>query len=345
VSDVAEGAPLALSPGAQQRIRAAHRLVESVVRKGVRAYGVNTGWGALCDVVVKRIQTGAAVAKYRDEPCRGGGARARGDGGARHHRGRHQQFCARLFPALRVGRGWTGCWRFSPMICVPDVPVLGVGGYLTHMAHIALVLIGEGQALSHGRRSSGAEALQSMQLAPLVLGAKEGLCLVNGTPCATGLSGTRLGEDGAAARLGGCGRRHGPSRNCKVKSPAFDPEGPGGCACRRGWPVSVRPLRTMLTAAAFLRQSAGRRTQDPLSLRAVPAGAWRRARFIVARGPGRGRRISVGDDNPVVVGTPDEPRALSGRNAVGAALGLNLDSLGIAVAEIAAMSERAWIVS
>ena len=52
VADVAAGGRLALSEAAQARIRAAHALVESIVRKGVRAYGVNTGVGALCDVVV-----------------------------------------------------------------------------------------------------------------------------------------------------------------------------------------------------------------------------------------------------------------------------------------------------
>src|SRR5271170_7676444 len=52
VRDVAEGAPLALSDDAQARIRAARTLVESIVFKGVRAYGVNTGVGALCDVVI-----------------------------------------------------------------------------------------------------------------------------------------------------------------------------------------------------------------------------------------------------------------------------------------------------
>src|ERR1700730_2382114 len=72
--------------------------------------------------------------------------------------------------------------------CIPEVPALGSVGYLTHMAHIALVLIGDGRALCRGRSISGAEALQSMHLAPLVLEAKEGLSLVNGSPCATGLS-------------------------------------------------------------------------------------------------------------------------------------------------------------
>src|SRR5450432_4021502 len=52
IGEIAEGAPLALSHAAEERIRAARRLVESIVLKGVRAYGVTTGVGALCDVVV-----------------------------------------------------------------------------------------------------------------------------------------------------------------------------------------------------------------------------------------------------------------------------------------------------
>jgi histidine ammonia-lyase len=99
-------------------------------------------------------------------------------------------------------------------------------------------------------------------------------------------------------------------------------------------------LRTLLGGSDILRQSAGRRTQDPLSLRAVPQvhGAARDLFAHVAQVVDD--ELASATDNPVVVGTPDEPRALSGANAVGAALGLNVDSLGIAVAEIAAMSER-----
>jgi len=99
-------------------------------------------------------------------------------------------------------------------------------------------------------------------------------------------------------------------------------------------------LRTLLSGSAILQRSAGRRTQDPLSLRAVPQvhGAARDLFAHAARAVDD--ELASVTDNPVVVGTPDEPRALSGANAVGAALGLNMDSLGIAVAEIAAMSER-----
>jgi histidine ammonia-lyase len=336
VGDVAEGAPLALAHAAQDRIRAARTLVESIVAQGVRAYGVNTGVGALCDVVVnesKQAQLSRNIVM----------SHAVGVGPAL------EATAVRAIIAAAINNfahGFSGLRldvveRLLALLaqdCVPEVPALGSVGYLTHMAHIALVLIGEGWALSRGRRLSGAEALQSMHLAPLVLGAKEGLSLVNGTPCATGLSAVALARterlldwaDVAAAMT---------FENLEGQVTAFDA---GALRLRVSAGVAQvgERLRTLLGGSDILRQSAGRRTQDPLSLRAVPQvhGAARDLFAHVAQVVDD--ELASATDNPVVVGTPDEPRALSGANAVGAALGLNVDSLGVAVAEIAAMSER-----
>jgi histidine ammonia-lyase len=336
VGDVAEGAPLALAHAAQDRIRAARTLVESIVAQGVRAYGVNTGVGALCDVVVtesKQAQLSRNIVM----------SHAVGVGPAL------EATAVRAIIAAAINNfahGFSGLRldvveRLLALLahdCVPEVPALGSVGYLTHMAHIALVLIGEGWALSRGRRLSGAAALQSMHLAPLVLGAKEGLSLVNGTPCATGLSAVALARterlldwaDVAAAMT---------FENLEGQVAAFDA---GALRLRVSAGVAQvgERLRTLLGGSDILRQSAGRRTQDPLSLRAVPQvhGAARDLFAHVAQVVDD--ELASATDNPVVVGTPDEPRALSGANAVGAALGLNVDSLGIAVAEIAAMSER-----
>jgi histidine ammonia-lyase len=336
VGDIAEGAPLALSQGAQERIRAARTLVESLVRKGVRAYGVKTGVGALCDVVVnesKQAQLSRNIVM----------SHAVGVGPAL------EATAVRAIIAAAINNfahGFSGVRlevveRLQALLahdCVPEVPAFGSVGYLTHMAHIALVLIGEGSATSRGRRLSGAEALQSMHLAPLVLGAKEGLSLVNGTPCATGLSVVALGRterlldwaDVAAAMT---------FENLQGQVAAFDAD---ALALRVSAGVAQvgERLRSVLRGSAILQQSAGRRTQDPLSLRAVPQvhGAARDLFAHVAQVVDD--ELASVTDNPVVVGTPDEPRALSGANAVGPALGLNVDSLGIAVAEVAAMSER-----
>ena len=336
VADVAEGAPLALSHGAQERIRAARTLVESVVRKGVRAYGVNTGVGALCDVVVNESQQAQLSRNIVMSHAVGVGPAL-------------EATAVRAIIAAAINNfahGFSGVRlevveRLQALLahdCVPEVPALGSVGYLTHMAHIALVLIGEGSALSRGRRLSGAEALQSMHLAPLVLGAKEGLSLVNGTPCATGVSAVALVRterlldwaDVAAAMT---------FENLQGQVAAFDADALGLRVSAGVAQVGER-LRTLLGGSAILRQSAGRRTQDPLSLRAVPQvhGAARDLFAHVAHVVDD--ELASVTDNPVVIGTPDEPRAHSGANAVGAALGLNVDSLGIAVAEVAAMSER-----
>ena len=336
VTDGAAGAPLALSDDAQQRIRAARTLVESIVRKGIRAYGVNTGVGALCDVVVdesKQAQLSRNIVMSHavgvGPPLEAPEVRAimaaAINNFAHGFSGLRLEVVERLLALLAHD-------------CVPEVPALGSVGYLTHMAHIALVLIGDGRALSRGRSISGAEALRSMHLEPLVLGAKEGLSLVNGTPCATGLSAVALMRtqrlldwaDVTAAMT---------FENLQGQVAAFDADALGLRVSAGVRAVGER-LRTLLGGSAILRQSAGRRTQDPLSLRAVPQvhGAARDLFAHVAQVVDD--ELASVTDNPVVVGTPDVPRALSGANAVGAALGLMADSLGTAVAEMAAMSER-----
>jgi histidine ammonia-lyase len=336
IDDIAAGAALELSETAQARIRAAHGLVESIVRKGVRAYGVNTGVGALCDVVVTESKQAALSRNIVMSHAVGVGPPL-------------EPAAVRAIIAAAVNNfahGFSGVRlavveRLLALLrndCLPQVPADGSVGYLTHMAHIALAVIGEGTAGLNGRWVSGAEALRSMQLQPLVLGAKEGLSLVNGTPCATGLMGVALGRahrlldwaDTVAAMT---------FENLHGQSAVFAADALGLRVSAGVRQVGER-LRAALRGSEILRQSAGRRTQDPLSLRAVPQvhGAARDLLAQVARVVDD--ELASVTDNPVVVGTVDEPRALSGANAVGAALGLGADSLGVAVAEMAAMSER-----
>jgi len=336
VGAVAEGAQLALSRDAQGRIRAARALVESLVAKGVRAYGVNTGVGALCDVIVTRSQQQRLSRNILMSHAVGVGPALA-----------PTEVRAIIAAAINnFAHGYSGV-RLAVVDqllallahdCVPEVPAAGSVGYLSHMAHIALLLLGQGAARLRGRLVGGAEALQSLNVQALVLEAKEGLSLVNGTPCATGLAAIALlraqrlldWADAAAAMT---------FENLHGQLAAFDATALGLRHSPGVRQVGGR-LRELLAGSEILQRSAGRRTQDPLSLRAVPQvhGAARDSfaqAVMVVDG-----ELASATDNPVVIGTPDEPRALSEANAVGTALGLMADSLGIAIAEVAAMSER-----
>ena len=336
IGDVAEGAELALSEGARARIAAARTLVAAIVVKGQRAYGVNTGVGALCDVVIPESKQQQLSRNIVMSHAVGVGSPI-------------EATAVRAIIAAAVNNFSHGYSGVRPVVvdgllallngdCVPEVPSAGSVGYLTHMAHIALVLLGSGAVRSRGRLINGAEALQALRITPLVLEAKEGLSLVNGTPCATGLSALALCRtrrlldwaDLVAAMT---------FENLHGQAAVFDAEALG-LRVSAGVAAVGERLRTALRGSEILRRSAGRRTQDPLSLRAVPQvhGAARDLFAQVAQVV-EDELASV-TDNPVVVGTTDDPRALSGANAVGAALGLNVDALAIAVAELAAMSER-----
>ncbi|MEP6886354.1 MAG: histidine ammonia-lyase [Gammaproteobacteria bacterium] len=336
VADVAEGGTLGLSDAAQARIRAARALVESIVRKGVRAYGVNTGVGALCDIVIPESKQERLSRNIVMSHAVGIGSPL-------------EPMAVRAIIAAAINNFSLGFSGVRPAVvdallallefdCAPQVPAAGSVGYLTHMAHIALVLIGEGSARWHGRAVGGAEALASMRRAPLVLGAKEGLSLVNGTPCATGLSALALARtlrlldaaDITAAMT---------FENLHGQLAAFDADALGlrvSAGVRR---VGER-LRAALSGSVILERSAGHRTQDALSLRAVPQVHGAARDLFIRTAQVVDEELASATDNPVILGTADEPRALSGANAVGAALGLSADSLGIAVAEVAAMSER-----
>jgi histidine ammonia-lyase len=336
VAAIAEGAPLLLSEGAQLRIRGARRLVESIVGKGIRAYGVNTGVGALCDVVVEHSQLRHLSRNIVMSHAVGVGPLL----------GRCEVRAIMAAAVNNFAHGFSGVRldlveRLVSLLVldwIPEVPAQGSVGYLTHMAHVALVLLGEGWVQRGGERRVSAELLRALDLQPLVLEAKEGLSVVNGTPCVTGL--TALACLRAERLLNWADVISAMSfENLHGQLSAFDTEG----LALRGSPtisdVGER-LTSLLEGSALLAASAGRRTQDSLSLRAIPQvhGA---ARDVFAHTAAAvDTELMAVTDNPVVTGTEDLPRALSQANAVGAAIGFHADALAVAMAEVAAMSER-----
>lgn len=336
VARIGAGEPLALSDAAWERVAEASRIVERIVETGVRAYGVNTGVGALSDTVVDR-QSQSRLSRniILSHACGVGPLlpvrevrsiiAAQIANFAHGHSGVRPEVIRHLAAFLEHG-------------CIPEVPSKGSAGYLTHNAHSALVLIGEGRATVRGVSMSGAEALAAIGLTSLVLGAKEGLSLVNGTACATGLSALAVSRaerlldwaDAIAAltlEAAGC------------QMAAFD-ESVLALRLSAGIAKVGRRLRSRLQGSGLVAAALGRRTQDALSLRSVPhahGAAWdvfeQTARIV-------DQELASVTDNPAVSGTPEQPVVSSEAHAVAPALGQAADSLAIAIAQISAMSER-----
>jgi len=182
------GANVQLAVAAAKRISAARNLIDGWIRQGKTIYGVTTGFGALSDVAISGKDTSLLQKNILRSHAAGVGdpipvetVRAamalRIKDLARGHSGIRLKTTRHLIKLLNEN-------------IVPVVPAkgsVGASGDLAPLAHLALVLIGEGQAFIEGKRISGRRALAHAGLEPLVLGAAEGLALVNGTQVMTAI--------------------------------------------------------------------------------------------------------------------------------------------------------------
>ncbi len=335
VAKVASGNQLNLSAAALQRITEARVLVDAIVTARVRAYGVNTGVGALCDTVVDAQQLQALSRNIvMSHACGVGEPLSTAQ--------------TRAIMACAINNFAHGASGIRPLVVerlllllnsnlVPRVPRDGSLGYITMMAHISLVLLGEGQAHSADRMISGREALQLLGVPPLVLEAKEGLSLVNGTPDSTGLACVALEHasrlldwaDVIAAMT---------FENIGQNLSAFAPESLRFNASEPVRRTGARLVRLLADSRIISRTPT--RTQDAMSLRALPQvhGAVREC--FESTSAVVDRELASATDNPLVAGTAAAPTIHSGAHAVATGLALSLDALCIAIAKIAAMSER-----
>lgn len=336
VARIAHGESLELAPHVWARIEQASAIVDALVQSGVRAYGITTGVGALADRVVSREQQSAL---------------------SRHIVLSHSAGVGPALPKPEVraiiaaqinnfAHGKSGVrpdiiryyLKFLESGLTPVTPSRGSVGYLTHNAAIALLLIGEGKAELNGEILDGKTALAKIGLEPLTLRAKEGLSLVNGSACATGLSSLAVSR---MARL----------LDWADAIAALSLEAAGAqIDALSEFAVSVRPspgslevarkIETSLAGSQLIAAAKDRRTQDALSLRAIPHvhGAARDVFTSAARTVDQ--ELASVTDNPFVSGTPDTPHVQSEAHAVAPHLAQAMDSLAIALAQLSIMSER-----
>ena len=328
-----------LAPRALERVEASRRTVEKILAEERVVYGVNTGFGKLSDVHIPPSELrDLQLNLVRSHACGVGPALSEGEVRA-----------MMLLRANVLALGYSGArpvvvetllLMLERGVCplIPEKGSVGASGDLAPLAHLALTVIGEGEAFYQGERLAGAEALRRAGIEPLALEAKEGLALLNGTQAMAAVGGLALYRAERLARVA-------------------DVAGAMTLEALRGTPVAfderihaARPHTGQVEVAAHLRELLDEsqirrshleddpRVQDAYSLRCMPQvhgatrGALRHAREVV--------EIETGSatDNPLVFSREEE--VLSGGNFHGAPLALALDYAAIALTDLASISER-----
>lgn len=340
VVDVAAGRLVSLDPEILPRIMRSRAAVERLVADGEIAYGVTTGFGRFKDKIisseeVRQLQRNLVLS---------------------HAVGVGEQLPAEIVRAMLLVRANTLALGYSgvrPQIiqmlvdmlnkgvhpCIPSQGSLGASGDLAPLAHLALVLIGEGRAQLDGLTYDGDEALRIAGLRPLVLEAKEGLAILNGTTqmVATGALLVRrainLALTADAAACMSLEALHGTDRAYDERVHALRPH-PRQIDC-------AAFLRQILNGSEFLRRSGSLNVQDPYTLRCVPQvhGAVRDA--IAYAQWTVNIELNAVNDNPIIFADEDGGvDVISAGNFHGEPVAIAMDYLKLALTELGNMSER-----
>ena len=329
---------LALDPAGAPAIAAAAATVADVVAQGRVAYGVNTGFGALARTTIDAARLGELQRSLVRSHSAGTGPLL-------------DDAVVRLIVTLKVASLARGHSGVRPVVidallqlvnrgvlpCLPSQGSVGASGDLAPLAHLAAVLIGEGEARVDGERCTGARALQAAGIAPLALGPKEGLALLNGTQVSTAiaLAGLFAAERAFAAALVAGALS---VDACLGSDTPFDAR-IHAVRGHAGQADTARVYRDLL-AGSGIRASHRDcpRVQDPYSLRCQPQvmgaclDAMRHAAAVLAV------EANAVSDNPLVF--PDTGDILSGGNFHAEPVAFAADHLALAIAEIGALSER-----
>ena len=332
------GVNAAISVESVDRINKARNLVDKWVKEGVRIYGVTTGFGALSDVTISYEDTKKLQKKILLSHAAGMGAPMDDD-------------VVRAMMALRINdfcRGNSGLrletiQKLADMLNTGIIPVVpakgsvGASGDLVPMAHLALVLIGEGEAFVDGKRMPGAEALKLKNISPLELAAGEGLALINGTQFMIAL---------------GCLALHDSLNLCKHADIAASMSLETLMGTRSAFDPRIHRARPhvgqMKAAQNMLKMTDNSEiisshkdcstVQDAYTLRCSPqvhGASWDAFAYVE-----RVIRVEMNSstENPLIF--PESGEFLSGGNFHGQPLALACDFLSIAIAELANISER-----
>lgn len=330
-----EGVHVGIDKQALEAIRAGRQMVERHLKSGQPAYGINTGFGALCDISVSPDELrdlqwnlvhshAAGAGEYFPPEVLRAAMLLRANSLCRGHSGVRPVVVETLVQLLNSG----------VIPAVHSQGSLGASGDLAPLADLTLVLLGEGWAWLDGKLISGAEALKIVNIEPLTLEAKEGLALLNGTAFMTAVGVLTwnkvyrllVAQDAAAALS---------LAAFTGNTAAYVPEliearpHPGAIAV-------AQHMGTLLKGCTLADTGNHAKIQDPYSFRCVPqvhgtvydALSHIKATLEI--------EINSTTDNPLII----NDKVISGGNFHGQPIGAVMDYLAITVTPMVAMSER-----
>ena len=334
-----EATPVRLDDTARNAIKASAAQVKAAAEGSEAVYGVNTGFGKLASIRIAPEDTATLQRNLILSHCCGVGEATPGA-------------IVRLMMTLKLislGRGASGVREvivdlLEAMLShgiTPVVPAqgsVGASGDLAPLAHMAAVMIGEGEAEFEGTTMPGGKALAHAGLAPVVLAAKEGLALINGTQFSTAYALVGLFEAHHAANVSLLTSTMSIDA-AKASTAPLLPE----IHQLRGHPGQIQAAATMraLMDGSEIRDSHREddpRVQDPYCMRCQPQVVGAAFDLLRQAGETLQREANAATDNPLVLA--EEKRIVSGGNFHAEPVAFAADMIALAIAEVGSISQR-----
>lgn len=328
--------PLTLSPEAWERIKVNRAYLDEVLQKGNTYYGINTGFGSLCNV---RIAPDELSALQENLVC----SHACGMGDE------VPQEIVRLMILLKVhglSQGYSGVreilvqrlidfYNLGILPVIYELGSLGASGDLAPLAHLSLPILGKGWVNFNDEKRQSISVMQEHDLTAMPLAAKEGLALLNGTQFMSAYGSWAVMASQRVSRWANI--------ISALSADAFgvkaDPYNPSIHRVRpHAGQISTAQQMNKLLEGSALQALPKDQVQDPYSFRCIPQVHGATADVIETVKQVIETEINSVTDNPIVF--HDEDAIISGGNFHGQPLALHLDFLAIAMAELANISER-----
>lgn len=338
VVDVArKGFTVGLSDEAVLKIKKSRDYVDKLVEKETIVYGITTGFGKFSDTFISKKDTEAlqrnliishscSMGNPLPEETVRGVMLLRANALAKGFSGIRLETVNTLLEMLNKG--------VHPII--PEKGSLGASGDLAPLANMVLVMLGEGEAIYKDVRMPGKEAMAKADIKPVILTSKEGLALINGTPVMTAI-GTLTVYDALNLIKTADIISSMTLEALKGITDAFD-ERVHKARGQKGQMITARNILRIIKGSSLTTLQGEIRVQDAYTLRCIPQihGASRDAinyvKDIISI------ELNAATDNPLIF--PEDDKVISGGNFHGQPIALAMDFLGIAISELANVSER-----